>query len=847
MADPNVISQLLGGGGSGSGGSNAPSFEGGAKGADSLADLAESLGAQASKLTTLQTLAKQSGTMLPGAAHGLQQMAQSLQQVTQQAAAAGAAVQKTTLAMQTAAKTVLAASPAATGTTGGSVAGIAKKVSDDLKLQMRSQSAVPNIDLKLQSDSTPNIDLKMADKDQGKDLPLELEKNKKKRKSTNNAASAAKVAAKAVAGGDDDDGGKDKKKSKADSPAAPSGVMHVIIDGPFPLRVIDESGRRQAGTPQERARHEMAGKGGGGSGFGSAAGAMAAGAGAIGVMSGLAGAASPALFNTLAGSIKILSGEIGNVLAPAALAASAAIQKIAYHIRTMDADTKAAIGEKLKFAGAVIGVTFALSKIVPALEMAAGGVKLLGAAMAGLGLPALGIGLAAAAVGAVVFKDELAKMLPPGLSDQVSALADTVRETLGTVWQMVGPDMVKVGEAATHLGDVVFPILRDAATSLGKTIVSLSPMLGNALVLALQAAAEGIERFSKGIAAINEVMGGSLPKVLAVAAGAVLTLRAAILALNYAASASPLKVFAVAVTALVIAIGSLEGAGGGAAAAVKKVTDELAQQLATVERLEPALERIRGGGNVQSRDVKAAFDVNEEAALRGASSPEEQKKLLTGIRNEARRDAGGSLQEIELEEAEHAKGLVGKREMRTDPATGKLREGSFTVTEEEAREYARKKFAGRKAAAIKAEVADRAIEQEGGIDFSGKRSTPGKAAAEKAGETLEAVMAKAAEELAKVMAKYGPSSVPEKKTKDGKEMPDFEPVRAVTHSLSPTMGSMTQIRNQLLQANVGKDAIERQQLEIQKRTDTNIENIWKTIVASFKQAAPGNIDKPNPK
>lgn len=814
MADPNVLRQLLGGSVGGDAAPSGPALdEKSSKGADSLADLAESLGSQASKLTNLQTLSKQMWQLLPQAAQSMQSLSKAIQTVAQSTGSAVQALQRagTATAGIATGRSPLAAASAAIATGPGGIS---------------PASAFPSIKL-------PDI--------------------------------AGKVTA---ALGDI---GKGPGKGKGGLDGDGSKPIRVIIAGPWPLMVEDVGGKRQSGTPQQRVQQAGGKGGGGGSVFGGSGAMMAAGAGAVAAMGGLAGAASPALFNTLAGSIKILSGEIGHALTPAIVEASVAIQKIAYIVGNMSAETRKAIGDKLKFAGAMAGVAFAASKVAPAIGLIGGALKGLGGAIAGLGLPGLAIGLGVGAIAAVYFRKELLAMLPPEVVNRVADFGVAIQTTLGNLWDRAGPGIMQLGGAVMdlggsllHFGQAVLPLAIDAAMRFGQAVAFVAPVVGATLTGALKVCSGVIDTFASGLTSLNTLLGGGLgttilvvtgslyawsvatrvvaaskiflTATLAAATGGTNTLAGAWKVLTATMMANPIGAIAtglaIAVTGLTLALGALSTENGAAAKAARQVSDELAAQLAAAERLEPVLERIRGGGKVGARDAKQAFTAEQEAELRNAKDPRDQAVILGRIRNEARVvSEGKSVETLEKEEAEQAAKYKQGKGQRKNSVTGQWEDVS--VSDEDARKRAAEDFAERKRAAMRAELAEKAMNQKEGIDFSGK-SKPGTGGGAK--DAMGGAMAKFKEEWDEQMKGLGLG---------GDALAGFKPVKAATHSIAPTLGSGTQLRNSLLTANVGKDAIERQQMEIWKKNEQLLENIWKLLagtVQTVKDSRPSNID-----
>lgn len=818
MADPNVIQQMLGGsiGGGSDAASSSPSLDGGGKGAEALTDLAQSLGTQASKLTVLQNLSKQMWQLLPAAVQNMQRLGQAVQAVTQQTAAAAQALQRVGAASAGVAtgRSPLSAAAAGIATGPGGISPAA---------------AFPGIKL---PDVAGKVTAALANIGKGP-------------------------------GKDGLDGGSGKP-------------IRVIIAGPWPLMVEDVSGRKRSGTPQERAAKQGKSDGGDGSGMGFSA--LAAGAGAVGLMSGLAGAASPALFNTLAGSIKLVAGEIGYQLTPAIISAASVMQGLASRIRSIDADTRDAIATKLKFAGAVAGVAFAVGKLGPAFSLAGQAVKGFGAALVGVGLPGLAIGLGAAAVAAVYFRKELADMLPQSVVDRVTEFGGAAQAALSNLWDSAGPGIIQIGKAVLdfggsllQLGQAALPIVTDAVASFGAILSGVAPAVGAVLAGALKAAAGAIETFSSGLTKLNDMMGGGLGTAILLVTGGLyawatgitvvtavqaalatssFSLAGAITAVTAAMAANPVMtaalVLAAGVAALAFAMGALGDSSNSAASAAKKVGEELAKQLAAAEKLQPILERMRGGGELTAKDARQAFTAEQESELRNAKDPRDQAVILGRIRNEARVVSGGkSLEQLDKEEAEQAAQYKRGTADRLNQKTGKWEK--VGVSDEDARKRAAEDFAERKKAAMTAEFAERGMNQKKGIDFSGK---PKEGVIGGAASGFEGVMAKAAKEFEEATRKAGLSGPG--KGKDGKK--DNPMAFAVTHSIAPTIGSMTDIRKQLLLTNVGQDDLQRAQLEVQKRTDTSIQDLkgqigrlYEVVARAAGVLATGNVDAPNRK
>src|SRR5579859_2613930 len=83
-----------------------------------------------------------------------------------------------------------------------------------------------------------------------------------------------------------------------------------------------------------------------------------------GLVTGTVAAASPQAFSTFTGSLKLLAASVGTILLPILAQASYWIQKIAFHIRNLDQDTKDSIGNWVKWGLIVAGSLMFLPKIL---------------------------------------------------------------------------------------------------------------------------------------------------------------------------------------------------------------------------------------------------------------------------------------------------------------------------------------------------------------------------------------------------------------------------------------------------------------------------------------------------
>lgn len=119
-------------------------------------------------------------------------------------------------------------------------------------------------------------------------------------------------------------------------------------------------------------------------------------------MTGFVGAASPDALDTLWGSVKLLSGEIGKMFIPAVVEVSGWLQQSADFVRNLDVGMQGWIGTIATSVAGVSTLGFAIVKLSGFLSTAGQGLKMFGSLLTSigpLGWLAVGITAVATAIG----------------------------------------------------------------------------------------------------------------------------------------------------------------------------------------------------------------------------------------------------------------------------------------------------------------------------------------------------------------------------------------------------------------------------------------------------------------
>ncbi len=343
-------------------------------------------------------------------------------------------------------------------------------------------------------------------------------------------------------------------------------------------------------------------------------------------MTGLAKAASPALFDTLSKSFQLLGATVGTAVIGPVLTLSFKVQELAGWVHNLDPALKSQIGSWLGWATATTGAFYALGKIT---------------GLVGNVLPAL-----AALKSALVFTvANPFGMIVAGLGalaafhpEAFAGIGKAIQEAFGsTSWT----ELLKSGvEALRALADVAAGILGPALSGVAAIIrvtvaalQTLGGMFGATSAQTMQFVAAtalliGPVRLAvNAFLAFGPVLLGFLGNLRAVMAGT-MSLSAAFgmgtaaaTGFKAALAGTGIGLLVVGISAAVAALLSMSGAFG-------IVGTKIAEAQQKIERLQAKLLELQGGGKPKVEDVGEALPGALKTKYGTAKTPEERRKIL---------------------------------------------------------------------------------------------------------------------------------------------------------------------------------------------------------------------------